>query len=61
MSQSHNADGTLKASAVTASGAASDASVVHATGDEIVAGTKTFQASPVLPGPTLGAHGATKT
>ncbi len=59
--QSHNADGTLKSSAVSASGAATDSSVVHNTGAEIVAGTKTFSASPVVPAPTLGSHAANKT
>jgi hypothetical protein len=53
---SHNADGTLKNGA-----AAADSSVVHTSGAESIAGTKTFQASPVVPAPTLGGHAATKT
>lgn len=57
---SHNADGTLKNSAVTSAGAASDAAVVHNTGAETVAGTKTFSASPVVPTPTLGSQAANK-
>jgi len=61
LAQSHNADGTLKPSAVTAGGAAADSAVVHNTGAETVAGTKTFQASPVVPAPTLGGHATTKT
>lgn len=58
---SHNADGTLKNSAVTDAGAASDANVVHTTGAEAIAGTKTFNASPVVPTPTLGSQAANKT
>ncbi len=58
--QSHNSDGSLKPSAVTGSGAASDSSVVHNTGAEPVAGTKTFSSSPVVPTPTLGSQAANK-
>jgi len=58
---SHASDGTLKSSAVTDAGAASDAAVVHNTGSETVAGTKTFSASPVVPSPTLGSQAANKT
>lgn len=58
---SHASDGTLKSSAVTNAGAASDTSVVHNTGAEAVAGTKTFGASPVVPTPTLGSQAANKT
>lgn len=61
LAQSHNADGTLKPSAVSASGAATDSTVVHTSGAESIAGTKTFQASPVVPAPTLGGHATTKT
>jgi|GEM_PF-1050666 len=61
LAQSHNTDGTLKSSAVNASGAATDTTVVHNTGAEIIAGTKTFQTSPVIPAPTLGSHATTKT
>jgi len=58
---SHASDGTLKSSAVTSAGAASDSAVVHNTGAEAVAGTKTFGASPVVPTPTLGSQAANKT
>ena len=58
---SHASDGTLKSSAVSDAGAASDAAVVHNTGSETVAGTKTFSASPVVPSPTLGSQAANKT
>lgn len=58
---SHASDGTLKSSAVSDAGAASDAAVVHNTGTETVAGTKTFSASPVVPSPTLGSQAANKT
>lgn len=58
---SHANDGTLKNSAVTAAGAAADSNVVHSTGDESVAGTKTFITSPVVPTPTLGSQAANKT
>jgi hypothetical protein len=58
---SHASDGTLTSSAVTAAGAASDSAVVHNTGAEAIAGTKTFNASPVVPTPTLGSQAANKT
>lgn len=58
---SHASDGTLKGSAVTNAGAATDSSVVHNTGSETVAGTKTFSASPVVPTPSLGSQAANKT
>lgn len=58
---SHNSDGTLKSSAVSGAGAATDSSVVHNTGNEVVAGTKTFSASPTVPTPTLGSQAANKT
>lgn len=58
---SHNSDGTLKDSAVTNAGAATDSAVVHNTGAETIAGTKTFSASPVVPTPTLGSQAANKT
>lgn len=53
---SHNSDGTLKNGAT-----ASDNSVVHASGNEAVGGTKTFSASPIVPTPTLGSQAANKT
>ncbi|HXH26668.1 MAG TPA: hypothetical protein VNG90_02145 [Candidatus Acidoferrum sp.] len=55
----HNADGTLKKSGSLAS-KADDISVVHNSGAETVAGTKTFSASPVIPDPMLGTHAANK-
>lgn len=61
LSVSHNSDGTLTSSAVTDAGAASDAAVVHNTGAETVAGTKTFSSSPVVPSPSLGSQAANKT
>lgn len=57
---SHNTDGSLKSAAVTEAGAASDSSVVHVAGNEIIAGTKTFSASPVVPTPALGSQAANK-
>jgi hypothetical protein len=56
----HNNDGTLKASGSLAA-KADDASVVHTSGSETIAGTKTFNASPIVPVPTLGGHATTKT
>jgi hypothetical protein len=56
----HNADGTLKSGGTIAT-KANDSAVVHNTGAEVVAGTKTFSASPVVPAPTLGGHAVTKT
>jgi hypothetical protein len=41
-------------------GAAADSAVVHNTGNETVNGTKTFAASPVVPGPTNGTDVANK-
>ncbi|HSW91075.1 MAG TPA: hypothetical protein VLG09_00330, partial [Candidatus Saccharimonadales bacterium] len=61
LSVSHDGDGTLKNSAVTNAGAAVDSTVVHVTGAETVSGTKTFNASPVVPLPTLGSQAANKT
>lgn len=58
---SHDSDGTLKGSAVTSAGAASDSAVVHNTGAETIAGTKTFSASPIVPSPSLGSQAANKT
>jgi hypothetical protein len=56
----HNPDGTLKSSG-SLGAKANDAAVVHLSGAESVAGTKTFQASPVVPTPTLGSQAANKT
>jgi len=61
LSVAHASDGTLKASAVTSAGAASDSAVVHNSGSETVAGTKTFSSSPVVPSPSLGSQAANKT
>lgn len=46
LSQTHNADGTLKSSAVTSAGA------VTTTGNQTISGTKTFTTSPIVPNPT---------
>jgi hypothetical protein len=56
----HNADGTLKASG-SLSAKAADNAVVHNTGNETIAGIKTFSASPVVPSPSLGGQVANKT
>lgn len=56
----HNADGTLKSSG-SLSTKADDTAVIHNTGNEAVAGTKTFSSSPVVPLPTLGSQAANKT
>jgi|GEM_PF-1529055 len=53
LSVEHNADGTLKASGTLAA-------TVHKTGDETIAGIKTFSASPLVPTPTTNAQAATK-
>lgn len=56
-----NADGSLKLRTDPAlTSKANDSAVVHNTGAESIAGTKTFQASPVVPTPTLGGHATTK-
>lgn len=55
---SHNDDGSIKASAISSK--ADDSATVHKTGDETVAGTKTFSSSPVVPTPTAPTHAATK-
>ncbi|HEX6462580.1 MAG TPA: GDSL-type esterase/lipase family protein [Candidatus Saccharimonadales bacterium] len=59
LSVDHNADGTIKASGTIAS-KADDASVVHLSGAETIAGAKTFSTSPVVPAPTTATHAATK-
>ncbi|HSX07470.1 MAG TPA: hypothetical protein VLG11_01100 [Candidatus Saccharimonadales bacterium] len=56
----HNSDGTLKSSG-TISTKANDSAVVHNTGDENVAGIKTFASSPVVPTPTTSTQAANKT
>jgi hypothetical protein len=60
LSVEHNGDGTLKAVGSLAA-KADDVKVVHTTGNESVAGTKTFSSSPVVPAPSLGGHATTKT
>src|SRR5690349_11162716 len=55
----HATDGTLKPAGSLAA-KADDSSVVHLTGNETVAGTKTFSASPTVPTPTSDGHAATK-
>lgn len=55
----HNPDGTLKAGGSLAS-KADDTEVLHTSGAETVAGTKTFLASPQIPSPTQNTHAATK-
>jgi hypothetical protein len=61
LSVAHASDGTLTSSSVTDAGGASDSTVVHNSGSETVAGTKTFSASPVVPTPSLGSQAANKT
>lgn len=56
----HNNDGTLKSGGSLA-GKAADSAVVHNTGDETVAGVKTFNDSPVVPTPSTGTQAANKT
>jgi len=58
LSVSLNADGTLKSSAVA--GKADNSSVVHNTGNETIAGVKTFNSSPVVPDPTNDTDAANK-
>lgn len=55
----HNPDGTLKPNGSLASKANNNA-VVHNSGDENVAGTKTFSSSPEVPTPTDGTDAANK-
>lgn len=61
LSVAHASDGTLKSTAVTTAGAATDSAVVHNTGNEAVAGIKAFSASPTVPIPTFGSQAANKT
>ena len=56
----HNSDGTLKDTGLLAD-KANDTDVVHNTGNETVAGTKTFSSAVVIPTPTLGSHATNKT
>ncbi|HSX34638.1 MAG TPA: glycosyl hydrolase family 28-related protein [Candidatus Saccharimonadales bacterium] len=60
LSVEHDGNGMLKPGG-SLSTKANDSAVVHNTGAETVAGTKTFSASPVVPAPSLGSHASTKT
>lgn len=60
LDQAHNSDGSLKSSAVSGAGAATDASVIHNSGDETMAGVKTFSSSPIVPTPTTNTQAANK-
>ena len=53
-------DDTSAGAARTTLGAAADADVVHDTGDETVAGVKTFSSSPIVPTPTTSGQAAPK-
>ncbi len=55
----HNADGSLKASGSLAT-KANDNAIVHNSGNETIAGVKTFSTSPVVPTPTNATDAATK-
>lgn len=59
LSVDHNPDGTLKTTGSMAA-KADDSSVVHISGAETIAGTKTFSASPITPTPSLNEHTANK-
>lgn len=59
LSVEHNSDGTLKSTGTIAS-KADDADVVHNSGAETIAGTKTFSASPIVPTPSAPTHAVTK-
>ncbi len=59
LSVEHNTDGTLKSSGSLAS-KADDSTVVHDTGDETIAGIKTFSSSPVVPAPGSNTDAANK-
>lgn len=61
LSVEHNADGTLKIRTDgTLTAKASDSAVVHNTGDETIAGVKTFSSSPIVPTPTTSTQAANK-
>lgn len=59
LSVEHNSDGTLNTSG-SLSAKADDTAVVHDTGNETIAGIKTFSASPIVPTPTDPTHATTK-
>lgn len=57
----HNPDGTLKLRTDgSLAGFAQDNVVVHTTGDETIAGVKTFSSAPVVPSPTTASQAASK-
>ena len=56
-----NSDGSIKPTAITSGGGASDDTVVHITGDETITGIKTFSSSPVVPTPSSSTDVANKT
>jgi uncharacterized protein DUF5907/baseplate protein BppL len=60
LAQAHNSDGTIKDIGVIAA-KAEDNEVVHDTGNETIAGIKTFNSSPLVPTPTTGTQAANKT
>ncbi len=60
LNQAHNPDGTIKDVGVVAT-KADDSTVIHNSGSETISGTKTFNASPIVPTPTLGSQTANKT
>jgi hypothetical protein len=60
LSVEHNADGTLK-SGGSLGAKANDATVVHNTGAETVAGVKTFSSSPIVPTPSGSTDATNKT
>lgn len=53
-----NSDGTLKPSSIA--NKADDSAVVHNSGDETVAGVKTFSSSPIVPTPSSATQAANK-
>ena len=62
LSVEHNSDGTLKLRTDSAlTGKADDSAVVHNTGNEAIAGVKTFSSSPIVPTPTSATQAANKT
>src|SRR6266536_4364998 len=56
----HNTDGTLRSTGSLAA-KANDNAVVHLSGNESIAGVKTFSSSPVVPAPSVGTDAANKT
>ncbi len=60
LSVEHNPDGTLKAGGTIAT-KADDSTVVHNTGTETIAGTKTFSSPVIVATPTASNHATTKT